>query len=209
MIELDIDNEGREVLYMPMIKCPNCGEEIDEKNERCLKCGHDLKKEITTTPKRRGRPKKVNTIKCEDCKIEYDIALTECPNCGCPKPEVMSNPKQAIFEYIFCEECGSKISQDNTECPNCGYPIQHKVNLAPVIVKDDKTKKAKIKKQNKDISKIFFFIFLALFFLAGCFTAVVLSNTLKNKAHNETDTNPIEYKINRTLSCVSEDGFEP
>ncbi len=190
---------------MGVIKCPNCGEEIDEKEEKCIKCGHDLKKEIITTTKRRGRPRKIHMIKCEDCGIEYDEALTECPNCGCPKLEVTNKNNENKTQYIFCAECGSKIAQNSTECPNCGYPIQDKVILPSIEGKEDKPKKVKAKKQNKYIGKIFFFIFLALFFLAGCFTAVLLSSNLKSKKNNEKDTNPIEYKINKTLSCINED----
>ena len=193
--------------YIAMIKCPMCGEEMDDKEVKWPACGHDLKEEINPTPKKRGRPKKINTIKCEDCGIDFDSGLSECPNCGCPAPRAIVKENLPEPTYMFCAECGSKIPQNSTECPKCGYPIgTNNTKLIPTPI--EKPKKIKKDKTNHNTGKVFFYIFLVLFFLAGCFTAVVISSSLKSNNNDKKDNNPIEYKINKTLSCINSNNNE-
>ena len=58
---------------MALIKCPNCGEEISDKAQKCPKCGYVLEKKTIT---------KV----CEECGTELENGAKICPKCGCPVP---------------------------------------------------------------------------------------------------------------------------
>lgn len=57
---------------MAMINCPECGQEISDKAQKCIYCGKVLVEEVA--------PKKF----CRDCGKEVDIDAIECPYCGCP-----------------------------------------------------------------------------------------------------------------------------
>ena len=55
---------------MAMIKCPKCEEEISDKSEKCIHCGHIL---IEKTK-----------VFCEECGTEIKPNEKVCSKCGCP-----------------------------------------------------------------------------------------------------------------------------
>ena len=59
---------------MALIKCPNCGEEISDKAEKCVHCGAEL-------PKPEPEPE---VLICEECGTILNDTDEICPRCGCP-----------------------------------------------------------------------------------------------------------------------------
>lgn len=51
---------------MAMIKCPQCGQEISDKAEKCVHCGKRISKKIL----------------CPECNRKIDEGLKQCPQCG-------------------------------------------------------------------------------------------------------------------------------
>ena len=86
---------------MPLINCPECGQQISDRAEKCIHCGHIMK----------VVPKKL----CEDCGTEIPEGATECPHCGCPiKPESDTKPvpiyirtKEPVYKKIY-DKIGKK-----------------------------------------------------------------------------------------------------
>ncbi len=55
---------------MAMIVCPNCGQPISEKAEKCVHCGMDLVS--------------VERKHCAECGAELEAGAVVCSKCGCP-----------------------------------------------------------------------------------------------------------------------------
>lgn len=55
---------------MAMIQCPNCGENISDKAEKCIHCGYELKQKTL--------------VICPECGTEVEEGTNICPNCGYP-----------------------------------------------------------------------------------------------------------------------------
>lgn len=80
---------------MPLINCPECGQQISDKAEKCVHCGHIMK----------VAPKNL----CEDCGAEIPDGATECPCCGCPVQVKIENepvpvyiqPKEPFYKKIY------------------------------------------------------------------------------------------------------------
>lgn len=60
---------------MAMIKCPECGQDISDKAQKCVNCGHPLEHIENKTKK------------CPECGKDIDNNAVECPFCGCPIEE--------------------------------------------------------------------------------------------------------------------------
>ncbi len=193
---------------MAQFKCPKCQTEVNDTMKYCPSCGQLLEtEEVKKEPVKRGRPRKIVTIKCEDCGSEFDSKMDNCPNCGCPAPGKVSTKS-----LITCPECQNEIPDKSKECPICGYPLKEDVqdlkleNTSPVEV-PKKAKKSNKPKDNSSIKQVTFYTLLALFFIAGCLTAVFLySKVLDKKQDNKPETKT--YKVTRTLSCVNENNSE-
>lgn len=86
---------------MALIHCPECGQEISDKAEKCIHCGHILKEQ----------PKLI----CEDCGNEIPEGAETCPVCGCPvkveaeeKPiPVYLRPKTLLHKNLY-DKIGKK-----------------------------------------------------------------------------------------------------
>ena len=190
---------------MPEMKCPECGNIVDNSLENCPYCNYSLK------PMKRGRPKKASLYKCDVCGAEFNVKSNFCPNCG--------NPLQKDEEeYITCSKCGEKTPVNSTYCYHCGNSLEKEVantsnpeeQIIPIteIKEEYPTPRTKPVKKPKTNNHLFFYISLIIFFATGCFTAVILSSHLKNKTDEKIDTSPKVYKINRTLSCINENNEE-
>ena len=66
---------------MAIIKCPNCGNDISDKAEKCIHCGYEL-------------TKKVGNV-CPECGAELEDGAKVCSKCGCPiSPESSAAPQK-------------------------------------------------------------------------------------------------------------------
>lgn len=75
---------------MAMIKCRNCGAEISDKAERCVKCGFAV-----------NEPR---LICCKECGKVIDVTEEICPYCGCPndKFKVSVTNKSNNIKKVIC-----------------------------------------------------------------------------------------------------------
>lgn len=67
---------------MAMIKCPKCDEEVSDKAEKCVHCGHKLIEE----------PK----LFCVECGTEIKKNAKICGKCGCPVDKQENNEPQKV-----------------------------------------------------------------------------------------------------------------
>ena len=102
--------------------CLQCGNEIKENVNFCVKCGWTV-------------PMAEAPVFCTNCgtKIEDDSQF--CTNCGqavqtganANAAPVMATPVQpptpAPEETVFCTNCGSRIPKDSVFCKNCGRAV--------------------------------------------------------------------------------------
>ena len=91
-----------------MVKCSNCGLEIDDNFQNCPNCGNDLsksdvevKKEEISTCNSCGAPLKDSDSFCASCgsKVEIENSALRCKNCGSELPQ----------NAVFCQVCGAKV----------------------------------------------------------------------------------------------------
>lgn len=79
---------------MALVKCPECGQEISDKAEKCIYCGFELRQEEQVVQ---------DTIKCEECGATLTKEDTVCPVCGCPvekEQETEEKPQQVEVASI-------------------------------------------------------------------------------------------------------------
>ena len=109
-----------------MVKCSNCGLEIDDNFQNCPNCGNDLsksdvevKKEEISTCNSCGAPLKDSDSFCASCgsKVEIENSALRCKNCGSELPQ----------NAVFCQVCGAKVEKieqtSKRTCPNCGGEV--------------------------------------------------------------------------------------
>jgi len=90
---------------MPLISCPACSQEISDRTINCPECGLLVKHII---------PKPVlATVKCLDCKSEFNLSAEVCPKCG----------QFNLQKYGQVNSESSDSSEDGTficiACPKC------------------------------------------------------------------------------------------
>ncbi|MDO4961227.1 MAG: zinc ribbon domain-containing protein [Eubacteriales bacterium] len=95
---------------MALIKCPNCGEEVSEKAEKCIHCGADIL---------RPEPEP-EIIRCEDCGEILSETDTICPKCGCP---VVKN-----------EEPGEEEKPQKVEVTNVKISVNKDIRKTLIII---------------------------------------------------------------------------
>lgn len=77
---------------MALIKCPDCGQDISEKAEKCIHCGNILVKE-----------KKEEKL-CSECGKEVPVEATVCSFCGCPfenKNTISDKQSKSMFKILI------------------------------------------------------------------------------------------------------------
>ena len=87
-----------------MVKCSNCGLEIDDNFQNCPNCGNDLsksdvevKKEEISTCNSCGAPLKDSDSFCASCgsKVEIENSALRCKNCGSEAGKLTATPHSA------------------------------------------------------------------------------------------------------------------
>lgn len=111
-----------------MVKCSNCGFEIEDSVEFCPNCGTKVKKETELTCDSCGNilnanatfcPKcgnEVNRNTCQNCGAEIQKGAAFCPSCG-------NNVKSHSDTPKTCSNCGVALEPGTTFCPECGTNI--------------------------------------------------------------------------------------
>ncbi|WP_455620065.1 zinc ribbon domain-containing protein [Eisenbergiella sp.] len=84
---------------MAMIKCPECGQEISDKAQKCIHCGKVFVEE---------EEKEAEVIRCEECGTILSETDSICPNCGCPVETKTENSAAATQPV---EVAGIKMAQ--------------------------------------------------------------------------------------------------
>lgn len=110
-----------------MVKCSNCGLDIDDNFENCPNCGNDLSKsdvevknEEISTCSNCGAELKDSDSFCASCgsKVEIESQSLVCKNCGSELPQ----------NALFCQVCGAKVENiektSKRTCPNCGSKVE-------------------------------------------------------------------------------------
>lgn len=200
--------------------CAECGAEIDINTTACPECGRPVEvevkpaakkkeetKEETPTPapaKKRGRPPKKKTIPCKECGFLVEVGLETCPECGY---RVAEEPKieEPKAEEKPVKKTAKKIEPEIITEPEVIEELE--IEKEPEETEEIVTPKIPKKKSHIKASEVFFYIFLIIFFFAGCATAVFLYDKTRENQNKETITNE-SYKINRTLSCINETNTE-
>ena len=104
---------------MPLIKCPNCKEEISDKSEKCIHCGTELKKKLAEF--------------CEDCGASIKKGETVCSKCGCPvKQEIV------IKESKQKKEANKEIKVEEKTVENKNLSTEETINIEPIKVQKNK-----------------------------------------------------------------------
>lgn len=105
-----------------MVKCSNCGVEIDDSFNACPNCGNSL---VNNTNQN-------DNLHCSQCGAEITTPTPFCPNCGFKLNVANQQPQTK-----FCLNCGTKINEESEFCPNCGTNQESGAvpfNKDPVIV---------------------------------------------------------------------------
>lgn len=72
--------EDHREVHMALIQCPECNQEISDKAQKCIHCGHVLQ-EVEEQPAIQDS----SVIKCKECGEQLaDETVKTCPRCGCP-----------------------------------------------------------------------------------------------------------------------------
>ncbi len=93
------------------VKCPNCGEWVDLKEERCPKCHKRLDTMFKKKCPKCGHLNPLRAEKCEKCG--YDFALEEA------QLEIIKEEAKQE-QYYVCPICGYRSRTFMTRCPVCG-----------------------------------------------------------------------------------------
>lgn len=94
-----------------MVKCTNCGVEVDDDIKFCPNCGNYIvKNDITDECED-------NLSTCTKCGAELKEDNSFCPVCG---NKVESNE----HNHLKCENCGSTLSENTLFCTTCGAKVK-------------------------------------------------------------------------------------
>ena len=143
-----------------MVKCKNCGEEIEDKNF-CPKCGT-----------------KNESIICPSCNSELNEDDVFCPECGEKikdeeeiKEETSKETEDTDKEAKICPHCNAKIYEEDAEyCLECGKPLNIDIQSFAGI-------KATINVKKLIIFSIISIIFSAILSLLFCYIFGMVSPT--------------------------------
>lgn len=93
--------------------CNNCGNQAEENQKFCTKCGNELIKSL-------------DPLKCKKCGSIVDLTAKFCENCGEEITRDSSNKR-------FCQFCGAEILADECFCKNCGKVIKNSDDFISTI----------------------------------------------------------------------------
>ena len=138
---------------MPLIKCPNCNEEISDKADKCIHCGAELVKTSASF--------------CEDCGTPINDGEDFCSKCGCPvKQEVELKEKKPIKEDKKEEIKSEPVSEKTVKIEKVDEQPKVIEEVVPAVVKQPKEKKEK-KPLNKKVLFIILGVIGALLIAGG------------------------------------------
>ena len=122
-----------------MIKCNNCGLELDDGTELCPNCGNDLNSQ-----------ERDESDKCPNCGTVIGENDFVCPSCGSKVAELRIIRK--------CPFCGETLDDDALVCTNCGKHLSTSNQIQEInesLVDSSKTLMEKLKGLLKSIGDFF------------------------------------------------------
>lgn len=106
-----------------MVKCNNCGLDVEDDLENCPNCGNNLLIKSETVNENVSS----NILKCNKCGAELKEGNSFCSSCGSKVEEK---------RLLKCENCGSELSENTLFCSVCGTKVDNiekktKINKCP------------------------------------------------------------------------------
>lgn len=119
-----------------LIKCPECGKEVSNKSDKCIKCGYPI---YLMVSQNKGKKK------CSYCGFENSYFSSECEKCGAIleetdkkkndnmqeaentkkklEDEIREKNMQKLMEKYFCLNCNNQNEIGEDYCIFCGYRL--------------------------------------------------------------------------------------
>lgn len=107
------------VLYMALIKCVECGNNISDKSEYCPQCGCPTSESLKILEYEQYKENLV--YKCPVCNKEYPDGIFKCDICG-----YIHFVTDSIKDELIKEDLIEKSNQP--KCPTCQSPNIKKIS---------------------------------------------------------------------------------
>lgn len=104
-----------------IIKCSNCGTQVNSSASFCSACGTAIPKLIEIE-----EDSEEEELMCANCGSVIDEGMHFCTNCGHPIEIEMDDFDKAIYKEVEapieyrCENCGALMDEGDTFCIECG-----------------------------------------------------------------------------------------
>lgn len=112
---------------MALMKCPECGTEVNDRASACPKCGFPIQEEVERLNKQKeeeltrieSEKEKANNVEkikyiCRKCHFQNRIGAVQCVICNTPIDAELADPN-------VCPFCGGKINHATMWCVDCGH----------------------------------------------------------------------------------------
>ena len=111
-------------MYMALMECPHCGEQISDKAGRCPHCG----REVCHTNDEMEAAMLRNCAECGACSPE---GAEECPYCGCPVSEKTYSGAKETDCDMTGQDVGNAASEEAERILSCSVPGSGQENVMP------------------------------------------------------------------------------
>ena len=144
-----------------MIKCGNCGIELDDETKLCPNCGNNLE-----GSEKVQEQKEEDSKQCPNCGALVAEDAFICPECGNKIAEIKMSKK--------CPKCNSELDIDAQFCDSCGFNLNSSSNNVESAGNSEKNTSGGSLDFNEAISNINY-VKLAAFSIISLIIAFVLT----------------------------------
>lgn len=103
---------------MALINCPECGNNISDKADKCIHCGFPIYMKVNMT-----LPKK----KCSFCGYLNEGYANNCVSCGAELKESQNKPVEKVEIKRICSQCGEVLLKSEKYCKDCHTTIENNI----------------------------------------------------------------------------------